>query len=300
MKHYNHHKVKLDPQIDILNKTPYTHKIYHFLTDHVNTTFFKESLLPNPPIESDYVLTISQGCIHHCTYCGLYIKKRPLISKPLTQCIEEFKQALAQEKKHIILSADDVGPYGFDIGTSLPQLLTEITKIEGNYKLKITGTHPAWIIKYINELTPSFQRKKIESLLIVIQSGNHRILRLMHRSYNKNALVSVVKKLKEIDSNLMINAQCIIGFPSETRREFMDTIHLIEKIGFNNGFINCYIPVGKTEAIKMTPQITISEKRKRLIHAIEQLQKYEYSVTYDRAYRWLSFHDKKQKNTKLK
>jgi tRNA A37 methylthiotransferase MiaB len=291
MKHYNHHKPKLDPQIDILTKTPYTHKIYHFLTDHVNTTFFKESFQPNPPLEHEYTLSISQGCIHHCAFCGLYIKKRPFISKPLSQCIEEFKQALIQEKKQIILSADDAGPYGFDIGTSLPELLNEITKIEGNYTLKITATHPAWIIKYIDELTPSFQRKKIESLLIAIQSGNHRILRLMHRSYNKNALISALKKLKKTDSNLIINAQCILGFPSETRREFMDTIHFIEKVRFNNGFINSYIPIEKTEAIKITPQISINEKRKRLIQAIEHLQKYGYSVTFDRAYRWLSFQE---------
>ncbi len=300
MKHYNHHKIKLEPQIDVYNKTPYSHKIYHFLADHINTTFFKESFLPNPLFENEYILSISEGCIHHCTFCGLYINKRPLISKPLSQCIEEFKQALTQNKKHIILSADDVGPYGFDIGTSLPELLNEITKIEGNYKLKITATHPAWLIKYLNELIPSFQRKKIETLLLAIQSGNHRILRLMHHSYNKNALVNVLKKLKETDSKLMINAQCIIGFPSETIREFMDTIHLIEKVRINNGFINTYTPIVKTEGLKITPQLSIMEKRKRLIQSVEHLQKNGYSVTYDRAYRWLTFQDTQQNCINLK
>ncbi len=80
----------------------------------------------------------------------------------------------------------------------------------------------------------------------------------------------------------------------------MDTISIIEKVRFNNGFINSYIPIEKTEAIKIIPQITLNEKRKRLILAVEQLQKYGYFVIYDRAYRWLSFYEKQQNSTNIK
>ena len=57
---------------------------------------------------------------------------------------------------------------------------------------------------------------------------------------------------------------------------------------------------GNVEIYDERPQISINEKRKRLIQAIEHLQRYGYSVTYDRAYRWLSFHDKKRNSTNFK
>jgi tRNA A37 methylthiotransferase MiaB len=282
----------LDLLKNIIFKIPFTRDLYQNLSKINQSSFFGDSK-PNLSQKNQiYSIKISQGCIHQCTSLGRMIDVGQLISKPLNQCVDDFKKGLNKGHIQFNLIADDIGPYGFDIGTSLPELLDEITKINGNYQITIAETHPAWIIKYIDELIPIIKRKKIKSLLLAIQSGNDRILHLMRRSYNRNALISTVSKIKQADPNLLLDVQCIVGFPSETRREFMDTIKLINTVRFDSGHIFTYIPVNNTDATKISPQIPPIEKRQRSRIAVKTLQKNGFSVVYDRAFKCLSFNVK--------
>ncbi|UCD13322.1 MAG: hypothetical protein JSW60_07130, partial [Thermoplasmatales archaeon] len=89
-----------------------------------------------------YLISICRGCIHNCTYCAIRKAVGPLKSKPPNQCVQEFKLGLKEGYKNFVLEADDVGPYGLDIKSSLPELLDKITNIDGDYSLELKNTHP--------------------------------------------------------------------------------------------------------------------------------------------------------------
>ncbi|MBU1940855.1 MAG: hypothetical protein KKC68_03705, partial [Candidatus Thermoplasmatota archaeon] len=133
----------------ITTKIPISKYFFIFIKKHVLKPFLSEMVLRITPRDIGYIISISRGCIHNCSYCGIRKGIGPLISKPLNQCIKEFMEGLQKKNTQFVITADDIGPYGIDIGSSLPELLNEITKIPGDYTIKITGTHPGWIIKYI-------------------------------------------------------------------------------------------------------------------------------------------------------
>lgn len=202
--------------------------IYLFIKKNLFQKFFGGSFISFVPQNYGYTISISRGCIHNCSYCAIWKAIGKLESKPINQCIKEFKDGLSKGEKKFIISADDIGPYGIDIGTSLPKLLDEMTKIKGDYIIDIRGTHPKWIIKYIDELEPIFKRRKIKHLLLCVQSGNDRILKLMRRNYDIDSFVEVAMRLKKAEPDLKLRTHIILGFPSETRVEFEDTLKLVK------------------------------------------------------------------------
>lgn len=229
---------------------------------------------------SKYHITISRGCIHNCSYCSIRKAIGSLKSKPLEKCIKEFKKGLNEGYSHFVLEADDIGIYGLDIKSNLPELLDKLTKIEGNYTIALRNTHPFWIIKYAGELETILRRKKIKNILVSVQSGNNRILKLMRRHYKTGELINTILKLRKADHNLKIEVELIAGFPSETRKEFEETLDLIKKMRFNNGAIYSFSPIDGTDAMNIEPKISKRETRKRMKIALKYLKKIGYFAGY--------------------
>jgi len=262
----------------ILKEHKSLNKVYKFLKENVLKKYFGDRfpfylLFVDMQNENSYILVISRGCIHNCSYCAIKKAVGPLKSKPVDQCVKEFKDGLKQGYSDFILDADDIGIYGIDIKSNLPELLDKITKIEGNYSITLENTHPKWIIKYAEELEEILKRKKIKSILLSIQSGNNRILKIMRRSHEAEALIDTISRLKKAYSGLEIRAHFLVGFPTETIEEFMDTVELIKKIHFDGLMLFLYSDVDGTEASNIEPKVTMREMRKRRRIARKALRK---------------------------
>ena len=74
-------------------------------------------------------------------------------------------------------------------------------------------------------------------LHLPIQSGSNQILNLMNRKHNREYYLSVISKLNSANKDIKISSDFIIGYPSETNKDFNDTVTLVKKIEF----INCDI-----------------------------------------------------------
>lgn len=224
----------------------------------------------------DYYILISRGCVHNCTYCIIRKAIGPMKSKSLDQCIKEFKSGLEKGAKNFVLEADDVGPYGVDIGSNLPELLRKMTSYKGNYTIELRNTHPLWIIKYIDDLEEIIKTKKITSMFISIQSGNDRVLSLMGRIYSVDKLVDAVLRLKKIDPDLEIGTDLIVGFPTETVEEFRDTLELFKKIQFDHGVVFPFSCHKGTKAEKIEPKIPKNEIKRRMKETLKFFRKNNY------------------------
>jgi len=244
------------------------------------------------PEKESYCISISRGCIHNCSYCAIRKAVGKLKSKPLDQCIKEFKLGLKEGYTHFILEADDVGHYGIDIKSSLPKLLDAMTKIEGDYRIELKNFHPIWIIRYIDEFEKILKRKKLSIILLSIQSGNDRILKLMRRPYSKDALVATIMKLKKADPDLHLGVHLLVGFPTETMKEFKDTLDLFEKVPLDFGSIFSFSSQEGTDADAIKPKLTKREMRKRMKNALLFLRKKNYFAWYSGLSESISFYRK--------
>ena len=225
-------------------------------------------------LNNEYYLRISYGCLGNCSYCGIKNAIGTLKSKPINTILEEYKRAIFQGYKNLSIIADDVGAYGLDINASFPKLLKEMLKIEkrSNTTFKIKELHPLWMIKYSSELVDLIKTGKINYILCGIQSGNDRLLKLMKRHHTSNEIISVLKQFKKANSNLKLSAQVIVGFPSETKDEFLDTLNLLKSVQFNEVTFYPYTDRKGTISEKMENKIPREIKMERIKIALKLLK----------------------------
>jgi len=116
--------------------------------------------------------------------------------------------------------------------------------------------------------------KLMPFLHLPIQSGSDRILKLMNRKHDREYYLSVVEKLKNINQNIKISSDFIVGYPSETEKDFKDTIELIEKIGFVNSYSFIFSPRPGTPAAeeKLNNLAESKNRLKKLQNILENFQ----------------------------
>jgi len=236
-----------------------------------------------------YHLKISTGCLGNCSYCAIKRGIGPLKSKTVEQNLKEFKKGLDEGYQIFLITADDVGAYGVDIGSSFPELLDKITEQSGEYKISIRHVAPIWIIKYIDDLEPILKRNKIINFGIPIESGSSRILKLMNRSSDIKKMKEVFLRLKNKFPDLILITTYLLGFPSETHEDFLQTLSFIEESRFDAGIIIPFSCRKGTKAEKIELKVSKKQMKKRLKNAKSYLKKAGYHVTYIPLFNHFSF-----------
>ncbi|RLE43538.1 hypothetical protein DRJ16_03705 [Candidatus Woesearchaeota archaeon] len=235
--------------------------IIEYLVDEQINKLKIPSLRFNPVIG---IVPIASGCTGNCSYCHVKLARGNLYSYPAEDIISTIKRELSTGAKEIWLTSQDTGCYGLDKNSSLPELLKEITAIDGDFFIRLGMANPNHVLNYLNELIEIFKNPKMFKFLhIPVQSGCDRILYLMNRKYTAEDFKKIVFAFRKEIPNITIATDIICGFPSETEEEFNHTIELIKETKPDVLNISRFWPRPKTEAAKMPNQIHGSETKKR-------------------------------------
>jgi len=227
-----------------------------------------------------YYVRPARGCLGKCSYCAIWKAIGKLQSKPMEVCIEEMKKGIAEGHKTIIIDADDIGGYGTDIGTTFTELLRQLTSIPGDYHVDVHYIHPKWLVKYIDELEEIVKEGKIRRILSAIQSGNERILGLMNRYKNVEKIQDAFQRLQAANPHLLLETECICGFPSETKEEFQDTLDFIVNQKVRWGVIFPFSCKTGSKAETIDPKIPDEEIMARIHEGKKYLKEAGYDVRY--------------------
>ena len=95
-----------------------------------------------------------------------------------------------------------------------------------------------------------------KQLHLPFQSGNDRVLKEMNRRYTRQQYLDLVNYAKSVMPGLVLTSDVIIGFPGETEAEAMDTVSLVEEVGFDALFTFIYSPRPGTKAAEMPDPFT--------------------------------------------
>ncbi|MBP3344802.1 MAG: tRNA (N6-isopentenyl adenosine(37)-C2)-methylthiotransferase MiaB [Clostridia bacterium] len=223
-------------------------------------------------------VNIMQGCNNFCTYCIVpYVRGREK-SRKMENILNEIKAVVAEGKyKKITLLGQNVNSYGNDLsdGTNFAELLREICKIDGDFKVSFMTSHPKDLTDEVIDVIAGHD--KIEKYIhLPAQSGNDRILKLMNRKYTREKYLSIIHKIREKIPSCRITSDFIVGFPTETEEEFEDTYSLVKEVRFDSIFAFMYSPREGTVASKMEDQIPDEIKNARvnkLLALEKQIQK---------------------------
>ncbi|MDD5432277.1 MAG: radical SAM protein [Candidatus Omnitrophica bacterium] len=243
-------------------------KIKHFLIKE--TASFCEQFLRNKAY-----LRISNGCIENCAYCCIRRAVGQLRSKSLEVCRNEYVSLLKAGYREFIIIADNLGAYGFDIKSSLPDLLSYLDFVSKGVKVRwrLSDLDPKWLIRYKIELFAFIKARKINLIICPVQSGSSRILKLMNRYFDVEKVIETLIESKEINPSLRLETQIIVGFPSESEEDFDQTINLIKKVRFDEVLIFPYFDGCKTLSSSMDNKVSqdiIDKRIRKLISILER------------------------------
>jgi len=171
--------------------------------------------------------------------------------------LSEIKNLIKKGYKEIYLLGQNVNSY-----PKFVKLLQEITALPGDFKLKFITNHPKdFSDELINEVASN--DKIIKHIHLPVQSGDNEILKKMNRKYTRQEYLALIKKIKKKIPDINLSTDVIVGFPSETKRQFGNTVKLFKQIKFDMAYIAKYSPRWGTAAYKMPDDITLSEKKRR-------------------------------------
>jgi len=178
------------------------------------------------------IISIAEGCLGSCTYCATRLARKELKSFKIENIINEAKQVINQGFKEIQLTSQDLGVYGLDKGKQLlPDLLKELIKIDGDFKIKLGMMNPGHAKKIINKLIPLYKSEKMYKFIhLPLQTGDDELLKKLNRKYSVKDFEDVCELFKKTFKDVVIATDIIVGHPLETEKSFKETLKIIKKI----------------------------------------------------------------------
>jgi len=210
------------------------------------------------------IISISDGCLGNCSYCATKFARGNLKSKNINEINSEFMQALEKGFKEFWLTSQDTGCYGFDKKTNLIELIETLLKNEGNYRIRIGMMNYNHVKGMKKQLIKIFSSPKVFQFLhLPLQSGSNRILSLMNRGYKAKEFISFVKSLRKELPLLTLSTDIIVGFPTESEKDFQETIKAIKALEPDIVNVSKFSERPGIKALELFPKVSGPEKKNR-------------------------------------
>ena len=206
-------------------------------------------------------VVISEGCSNFCSYCVVPYVRGDLRHRKKESILKEIREAIAHGINKITLLGQNVNAYE-DNGVNFTKLLEQVNPLKGLKELDFFTSHPkdatADLFKAIRDLD-----KLVKRLHLPLQSGSERILKLMNRGYSAKEYLALIDSYRKIVKGGLLTTDIIVGFPTETDKEFEETFNLVKKVEFNAAYIFKYSSRPQTKAAKIAENLSRDEKEKR-------------------------------------
>ena len=209
-------------------------------------------------------ISIMYGCNNFCSYCIVpYVRGRERSREP-QKILDEVTAALESGVKEIMLLGQNVNSYGRDLSEDIDfsDLLRSINDIRGDFRIKFMTSHPKDATGKLFRTMAECQ-KAARHLHLPFQAGDDRVLRAMNRGYTKKQYLDKLALARSYMPDLTVTSDVIVGFPSETEDEFLNTLALVREGQFDMLFTFLYSRRPGTPAAAMDEQVPRDVKKRR-------------------------------------
>ncbi|MGB8491390.1 MAG: tRNA (N(6)-L-threonylcarbamoyladenosine(37)-C(2))-methylthiotransferase MtaB [Bacteroidales bacterium] len=198
-------------------------------------------------------LKIQDGCDYKCSYCTIPMARGSSRSPSVEMLVREANRLADFGVKEAVLTGVNIGDFGKESGTSLYQLLSELVKVRGIERFRISSIEPNLLTDELIGLAAK-EPKILPHFHIPLQSGSDRILGLMKRRYQRQLFSDVVNSIRKAIPVAGIGADVIVGFPGESDSDFEDTCNFLQDQPVS------YLHVFNFSTRPGTPAATMPEK----------------------------------------
>ncbi len=257
----SHNKMQILTIIDQLLKG----EAVHIEADGDDDTFFSSYSLHE---RTRSFLKIQDGCDYHCSYCTVCIARGYSRNDSIANVIDNAYHIVAHGIKEVVLSGVNLGDFKVNGQNAFYELLQQLVQVEGLERIRISSIEPNLLTSSIIQLAADHPQL-LPHFHLPLQSGNNRILGLMHRRYKREFFAQKIQEIKAILPQSCVAADVITGFPTETEEDFMDTYRFLEGIPVNMLHVFPYSRRPHTIAAGMDGQVPQGVKNNRTLRLIE-------------------------------
>jgi len=217
-------------------------------------------------------LPIMRGCDNYCSYCIVPFTRGKERSRSFSSIIDEAKYLIDNNYKEIYLLGQNVNSY-FDSDKDFSDLLSSVANLNENIRIRFMTSHPKDLSDKLI-FTIKEHPNICKYIHLPFQSGSDRILKLMNRNYTKKDYLNLIDRIKNNIPDVSLSTDIIVGFPTETEQDFLDTLDIVNKVKFDSAFTFKYSPREGTIAYNFDDDISDEikgERLKRLIDIQQQI-----------------------------
>lgn len=216
---------------------------------------------------------IVYGCSHACTFCIIPFRRGAERSRPATDIVSEISRLAAQGVKEVTLLGQIVDRYGKDLpeGPDLAGLLKMVHAIKGIDRIRFLTSHPNYFSDRLMQVVAELP-KVMPHIEVPIQAGDDSVLSHMKRGYTQSDYRQLIGRIRRVLPAGSIATDVIVGFPGETRSQFMETYNVLADLRLDVAHLARYSAREGTVATRrMEDDVPEPEKMERF-RLLEQLQ----------------------------
>jgi tRNA-2-methylthio-N6-dimethylallyladenosine synthase len=228
---------------------------------------FDNLIKPKAGVNASAFITVQEGCDKFCTFCVVPYTRGAEFCRSPEQIYQEVLSSVDQGAQEVYLLGQNVNAYQAndhqDKKFNLAQLIEKIATIDAIKRIRYTTSHPLDMNDQLIEAHRDIE-KLMPFLHLPVQSGSNKILQAMNRKHHREDYFRIIDKLRTARPDIGLSSDFIVGFPGESDQDFLDTIDLVEKIGFTQCYSFKYSPRIGTPSADAKNQIDESIKEERL------------------------------------
>lgn len=209
-------------------------------------------------------LKISEGCNLKCSFCAIPAIRGEMRSRPLESLLIEAKMLVQRGVREISVISEDTTKYGKDLkaGYDLCTLLVELNKIPELRWIRLLYSYPGSVTDELIDVIGNSE-KICNYIDMPIQHISDPVLSRMNRTYKRNHVETVIKKLRSEIPGIAIRTTVIVGFPGETKQNFIELSDFLTDMEFERLGVFEYSDEEGTEAYNFDGKIDSEEISER-------------------------------------
>ncbi|MGB4774449.1 MAG: tRNA (N(6)-L-threonylcarbamoyladenosine(37)-C(2))-methylthiotransferase MtaB [Daejeonella sp.] len=219
-------------------------------------------------------LKVQDGCDYSCTFCTIPLARGYSRSDTIESVLNQVNEIATSGVKEIVLTGVNLGDFGIRNGNredKFLDLVKALDQVNGIERIRISSIEPNLLT---NEIIGFVAQSKlfVPHFHIPLQSGSNKILGLMRRRYRRELYAERVSKIKELMPDCCIGVDVIVGFPGETREDFLDTYQFLNDLDISYLHIFTYSERENTPAAEMPDLVPGSKRadRSKMLHILSE------------------------------
>lgn len=225
-------------------------------------------------------LKVQDGCDYSCTFCTIPLARGNSRSDSIQNILKTAQEIALTDVREVVLTGVNTGDFGIQNGIRVERfidLVKALNDVNGIDRFRISSIEPNLltdeIIKFVAQ-----SGKFVPHFHIPLQSGSNKILRLMKRRYQRELYVDRVTTIKTLMPQCCIGVDVIVGFPGETKEDFLETYQFLNELNIAYLHVFTYSEREDTLAATLPGAVPAKERaeRSRMLHILSDKKRRKF------------------------